>query len=138
MRQPADDQERLNLIIAALERINGLSGSHMVIVEGMKDIVALKNLGVDAQFYCVQSGGGPVRAAEAVWKAGKSAIIMTDWDRRGNDLADDLFTNLSALGVEFDRRIRSEISFLCKPYCKDVESLDSVVLHLQNKVLESQ
>ncbi len=137
MRQPSDDQERLDMINGALDRINERSSTHMVLVEGMNDIVALKNSGVDAQFYCVQSGGGPVRAAEAVWKAGKSAIILTDWDRRGNILADDLATNLSALGVEFDRRIRLELSFLCKPYAKDVESLDSVILRLQRQILES-
>lgn len=136
--QPADDQERLNLIFETLERINELSATHTVLVEGVKDIAALKNSGVEAQFFCVQSGGGPVRAAEALWKSGRSAIILTDWDRRGNTLAEDLKMNLVTLGVKFDRDIRADLSFLCKPYAKDVESLDSVILHLQKRILESQ
>ncbi len=135
--QPSDDQERLNMIFAVLDRINELSSTHTVLVEGVKDIAALKNSGVEAQFFCVQSGGGPVRAAESLWKSGRSAIILTDWDRRGNTLAEDLKLNLVTLGVKFDRDIRSDLAFLCKPYSKDVESLDSVILHLQKQILES-
>ena len=39
--QPVDDQERLNLIFETLERINELSATHTVLVEGVKDIAAL-------------------------------------------------------------------------------------------------
>ena len=137
-RQIADDQERLRLIFEALDRISELGSTHTVLVEGVKDIAALPNSGVAAQFYCVQSGGGPVRAAEALWKSGRSAIILTDWDRKGNILAEDLRTNLISLGVRFDTDIREDLSFLCRPYAKDVESLDSVILRLQKQILESQ
>ena len=136
--QPLGDQERLDKIFEALDRMNELAATHTVLVEGVKDIAALKNSGVEAQFYCVQSGGGPVRAAEALWKPGRSAVILTDWDRRGNSLAEDLRANLSSLGVRFDEEIRSDLAFLCRPYAKDVESLDSVILRLQKQILEEQ
>ncbi len=136
--QPSDDEERLNRITEALEEINAKGLTHIVLVEGMKDIAALQNSGVDAQFFCVQSGGGPVRAAESVWKSGRSAIILTDWDRRGNRLAEALESNLASLGVPFDTEIRSTLASLCRPYAKDVESIDTVILRLNRQILESR
>ena len=121
------DAERLAAIIEALDRITELKGTHIVLVEGIKDVTALESVGVDADFFCVQSGGGPVKASEHVWRCGKQAIIMTDWDRRGGSLAAALRENLSSLGVKYDDMIRSDLSFLCRPFCKDVESIDSVV-----------
>ena len=56
---------------------------------------------------------------------------MTDWDRRGGSLARSLRENLSALDVRYDDRIRGELAVLCRPYAKDVESVDAVVLLLQ-------
>ena len=135
LHPPADDAERLDLIMKTLDSISALKGTHVVLVEGSKDIAALTSSGVSGDFVCVQSGGGPVRAAEAAWKAGKSAVILTDWDRRGNILADDLRTNLMALGVSYNTRIRDTLAFLCGPYAKDVESLDSVILHLEKSLL---
>ncbi|MBO4569175.1 MAG: dTMP kinase [Candidatus Methanomethylophilaceae archaeon] len=136
MHPPADDAERLELIMKALDSLSALKGTYVVLVEGSKDIAALTSSGVVGDFICVQSGGGPVRAAEAAWKAGKPAVILTDWDRRGNQLAEDLRINLMSLGVVYNTRIRETLSYLCAPYAKDVESLDSVIIHLQRSLLD--
>lgn len=127
MNGTPDDAERLSVLEDAIDRINSLRDTHIVLVEGLKDVAALEAIGVVAEFYCVQSGGGPVKAAEHVWRSGREAVIMTDWDRRGGNLAASLRENLSSLGVEYDDRIRSDLAFLCRPFCKDVESVDSVV-----------
>lgn len=126
-----DDQERLDAIREQLDELSSLSGTHIILVEGLKDVASLRHVGVEGEFYCVQSGGGPVKAAEHVWHSGKQAVIMTDWDRRGGSLARMLRENLSALDVRYDDRIRGELAFLCRPYIKDVESIDAVVLLLE-------
>lgn len=125
-----DDAERLERIQDVLERLKEVLSDSILLVEGHKDVAALKNVGIDGEFYCVQSGGGPVKASEYVWNAGKDAVILTDWDRRGNILAQDLRENLSSLEVAYDDSVRSDLSFLCRPFAKDVESLDSVVFRL--------
>ncbi len=136
MRPPKDDTERMERINAVISEISLLRGTHVVLVEGMNDVVALRNCGMDAEFICVQSSaGGPMKASEAVWKSGKSAVIMTDWDRRGDIIADSLRTDLMSLGVKFDVHFRSELGALLKPYCSDVESIDSVMLMMQRKIL---
>lgn len=131
---PMTDSERLDAILAIAEEINGMASTHIILVEGLKDVASLKAIGVCGEFFCVQSGGGPVKAAEHVWHSGKQAIIMTDWDRRGGIVARSLRDNLSALDVKYDDRLRAELAILCRPYVKDVESVDAVVDLLENKV----
>lgn len=128
-----DDGERLEGIQVLLDELSSMSGTHIILVEGLKDVDSLRNVGVDGEFYCVQSGGGPVKAAEHVWHSGKQAVIMTDWDRRGGSLARSLRENLSALDVRYDDRIRRELATLCRPYVKDVESVDAVVELLSSR-----
>lgn len=138
MNEVMDDRDRLDAILEILGSISSLKGTHIVLVEGLKDISALQTVGVDADFFCVQSGGGPVKAAEFVWNKGMKAVIMTDWDRRGGNLAATLRENLSSLGVAYDDKLRSDLSFLCRPYCKDVESVDSVVGLLRRRVSDAK
>lgn len=128
-----DDAERLEGLEEALAELRELSSDRVLLVEGMKDEAALRAVGVDGEYYHVQSGGGPVRAAEHVWRRGSAAVILTDWDRRGDDLAQSLSENLTSLGVPYDAGVRRTISRLALPYCKDVESLDSVMVLLQNR-----
>lgn len=129
-----NDEERLEKFLEVLERLKELSVDHIILVEGNKDVSALSNLGIKGEIFCVQSGGGPVRAAEYVWRAGKEATILTDWDGRGGSLAHQLRDNLRSLGVGYDDSIRSDLAFLTRMYSKDVESLDSVLELLNNHV----
>lgn len=128
-----DDSERLEGILGALDRLKELSADHIILVEGSKDVSALEAVGVAGDIFCVQSGGGPIRAAEYAWRRGTPAVIMTDWDRRGGNLADALVENLDSLGVGWDDSVRRDLSVLCRPFCKDVESLDSVISLLESR-----
>lgn len=133
-----DDAERLEGVEDAVDRLNAMAGTHILLVEGLKDIDALRGIGVEGEFFCVQSQGGPVRAAEHVWHLSKEAVILTDWDRRGGSLARQLRENLSSLGVRYDDTVRSDLAFYCRPYCKDIESLDSVVGLLRSRLPPSE
>jgi len=126
-----NDEERLEKLAEVFGRLAEMLDDHILLVEGNKDVAALRNLGIDGDFFCVQVGGGPVKAAEHVWRSGKRALILTDWDRRGGNLARTLRENLTSLGVEYDDTVRSDLAFLTKVYCKDVESLDSVIGNLE-------
>ena len=73
-----------------------------------------------------------MRAADYGWRSKKRAVSLTDWDRRGGNLAHTLRENLVSLGVSYDDTVRSDLAFLTRMYAKDVESLDSVVELLEN------
>jgi len=132
-----NDAERLEEFLEVLDRLSEMQDGAVVLVEGHKDVAALRAVGIDADFYCVQSGGGPVKAAEYVWRAGKKAIILTDWDRRGGNLAHTLRENLMSLGAEYDDSVRSDLAFLSRPFAKDAESLDSILSLLMQRAGET-
>ncbi len=110
-----------------------LSEDHAIVVEGRKDVKALNNLGIEGKFMMVQVSGGPVRIAENLWNNGSKAVILTDWDRRGDQLAEDLIRNMDSLQIHYNIEIRRELAHLCRPFCKDVESLHSVVNLLESR-----
>lgn len=126
-----DLNERLDLILEIISELS--SADSVVLVEGRNDIGALNALGAECDFIPVQSSGGPMHVAEEVWRSGRSAVVLTDWDDRGNRIADDLSRCLDSLGVQYDTGIRDRLAYLARPYCKDVESLDSVVRTLSMK-----
>jgi dTMP kinase len=125
-----NDEERLTEISELIEELGRLSEDHVILVEGLKDKRALGSLGIRGDIFMIQSEGGPMKAAEYASRAGKKAVILTDWDRKGGTIARDLEAQLSSLGVPFDGEIRAKLSFLCKKYIKDIESLDTMLERL--------
>lgn len=115
-----------------LEELKELSADHIILIEGLKDKKALSSIEINGEIFMIQSEGGPIRAAEYVYEHGKKAVIMADWDRKGGVIAHELECQLSALGLEYDSGIRAKLSFLCKKYIKDVESLDTLLERLSS------
>jgi len=130
-----NDSERLEKIQKVLDKLSILARDHTILIEGHKDKRALDSLGVIASdIFFVQADGGPMKAAEYVFGNSKKAVILTDWDKKGELIAYELSVQLKDMGIEVDTSIRSELIDLCICYIKDVESLDSLVKRLHNKV----
>lgn len=130
-----NDLERFEELEAILSELQDISGDSIVLIEGNKDRKALNALGLnDVPTIEVQREGGPLRTAERVAGTGKKAIILTDWDDRGNRIAADLKHHLDSLCVNYDLRIRSRLRAVCIRDIKDVESLDSLYKRLSDQV----
>ncbi|MBO4357113.1 MAG: hypothetical protein J5813_02960, partial [Candidatus Methanomethylophilaceae archaeon] len=100
---------------------------------------SLDNLGLqDLRTIEVQREGGPLRAAESVAQTGKQAIILTDWDDRGNRIESDLKIQLDALCVPYNTDIKRRLRDICIKDIKDVESLDSLYERLRTIVLRQK
>ncbi len=121
------DEVRLQEILKVLDRLRELSSDHVILVEGRKDRDALEYLGISGDFFQIQSSGGPSAAAEYVEAHGGKAVIMTDWDRRGGNLAASLREILGRDNPGIDLSVREDLSRLSRHYIKDVEALDSLV-----------
>ena len=129
-----NDPERLELLEIILDELQEMSSTHICLIEGNKDRRALDNLGLDdLKTIEVQREGGPLRAAEKVFSMRKEAIILTDWDDRGNRIEKDLREQLDALCVRYDTEIRERLRDICIKDIKDVESLDSLYKRLKNE-----
>ena len=132
---PLNDDERLRRLDEILDRIQSMSSDHVILVEGKNDRRSLLDLNLSLDTIEVQRDGGPLRAAEMVYESGKKAIILTDWDDRGDRLAKDLSEQLSALCISYDTNIRKYLRDICIKDIKDVESLHSLYVRLELNVL---
>lgn len=130
-----NDDERLRRLDEILDRMQSMSSDHVILVEGKNDRRSLLNLNLSLDTIEVQRDGGPLRAAEMVYESGKKAIILTDWDDRGDRLAKDLSEQLSALCIPYDMNIRKDLRDVCIKDIKDVESLHSLYVRLERNVL---
>ncbi len=130
-----NDAERLESLEGILDELQELSGTHIALIEGNKDRRALDNLGLsDLRTIEVQREGGPLRAAEMVSEMDLTAIILTDWDDRGDRIERDLRIQLDALCVRYDTTFKDRLRDICIKDIKDVESLDSLYRRLKNSV----
>lgn len=132
---PLNDDERLRRLDEILDRIQSMSSDHVILVEGKNDRRSLLDLNLSLDTIEVQRDGGPLRAAEMVYESGKKAIILTDWDDRGDRLAKDLSEQLSALCISYDMNIRKDLRDICIKDIKDVESLHSLYVRLERNAL---
>lgn len=127
-----NDRERLEMIDAILDELSEMSGSRVILIEGKKDREALTRLIGDFRCIMVQKEGGPLRAAERLFEDGDEAVILTDWDNKGEAIAAELEHHLKALGVRYDSDIRDRLGKVCRKDIKDIESLDSLYERLSS------
>ena len=125
-----NDRERLEMIDVLLDELSEKAEDSVILIEGLKDRAALGRLLGEFRCIMVQREGGPLRAAESLYESGDSAIILTDWDSKGEAIAADLEHHLTALGVTYDNSIRRRLGDLCRKDIKDIESLDSLYARL--------
>jgi len=65
-----------------------------IVVEGEKDISALKKLGVNGVIISINSGLSLTDFCDSLARDYKDSIILTDWDRRGGFLCHTIRKNL--------------------------------------------
>jgi 5S rRNA maturation endonuclease (ribonuclease M5) len=139
MRDPEETLEDLTNI---LDELKERSHEEVVLVEGQKDRAALTVLGIDGEVWQVQGPNPIFSVAERLASERKSAIILTDWDRKGGQWARLLRQGLKANGVRFDDELRLRLVLLVKTEIKDIESLPAFFTRLvslaQNSSMERQ
>jgi len=92
----------------------------VIVVEGLRDVMANRRLGVRGRI--VTSSNRPnVEVVDSVGCG--DVIIMTDWDRRGEKLKDDLVSMFKSVGVVPDVEIRRRIFSMVGRITTEVEDL---------------
>ncbi len=92
-----------------LEQLRVDSPDFVVIVEGEKDVRALRALGI-SRIAMLNRYGGVQELCDALAERGvKRAVILTDFDRTGIALARKIRDALHADGISVDDRLRRKI-----------------------------
>jgi len=127
-------RERLDELQSILDALISRDPDSVILVEGLRDRGALTILGVRGDMVQVQSSDGIFSVAEKLAKEGRSAIIMTDWDRKGGQLCRLLKNALSANAVPYDDVLRRRLVIIARQDIKDVQSLPSLYSRLVQEV----
>ncbi len=128
MMSPTERYERIMKVIDELEE---LSAEMPIIVEGLRDVKALKLLGLENNIVSLGKGLSIMAFCEAISKDWDSAVILTDWDRKGGRLARRLKEALEANEVRPVTDPRAQLAYLAKKEIKDIESLATYVRRLR-------
>lgn len=132
MLSEAERLEKLEELVAELiER----SASEPIIVEGSRDVRALRELGVEGIVKQVNTGIGIINFCEALAAEHAKFIILTDWDRKGGQIAHHLQIGFESADVKYDSQIRAQMAMLSKKEIKDVEGLPSYLERLRKSVI---
>jgi len=107
-----------------------------ILIEGRKDEKALKKLGINGNFIKVSGSGLKLfEIAEMAAKSSSKVIILTDFDKKGDELAKRLSEDIQSLGSHPDLSIRRKIRGITRKYIKDIESLPK---HMDQLELEER
>ena len=102
-----------------------------VIVEGEKDIEALKKLGLTGKIISLNSGSSLIDFCDKIAREYKDIIILTDWDKKGGFLCSTIRRNLQ--GRVFCNTYYREVFAKCS-MIKTVEGLPSWFMTINEKI----
>ena len=104
----------------------------IIIVEGKRDILSLKRLGIEGNFE-LATRQSLFNFSEKIAGLGSEVVILTDWDRRGELLATKLSEYFESFGLKPELQIRNKLRLISQKEIKDVESLYTYVSSLRLK-----
>ena len=123
----ADRAERLREILEHLQEINkGVP----VIVEGKKDVSALRSLGLTGDIITLHNGSGLYDFCDDIAEKFHRVILLLDWDRKGEDLNRVLSAHLRGHWEEFSS-FRELFRLLCQKEIKDIEGIPKLLRRLE-------
>jgi 5S rRNA maturation endonuclease (ribonuclease M5) len=106
-----------------------------IIVEGRKDELALRKLGITGTIHCLKATGeSRLRLLERL-DGTKRAVILTDFDREGDELGSWLYQELSHRGIHPDNRAWWKLRGIARTEVRSVEELPSFIKALQLRSL---
>lgn len=126
-------RKRLERIEELLSEISEYSSrGAIIIVEGKRDILSLKKLGIEGNFE-IATRQSLFNLSERIAQLGNEVVILTDWDRRGDLLAIKLSGYFESFGLKPELEIRNKLRLISQKEIKDIESLYTYVSRLRSK-----
>lgn len=125
--------ERIDELRAAIEELVEANATRPILVEGQHDVAALREFGCDGEILLVHAGEHIIEVADRIARSHREAVLLTDWDRKGGQLARLVQDNLMGR-VKLDTELRKRLARFAA--VKDVESLPSYVRMLEWELAE--
>lgn len=102
-------EERLEHLEALIDELVVVNREIPAIVEGKRDVRALRRLGLEGEILMVNTGESRITFCDRLAGRYAEAILLTDWDRTGGIIARDLRDNLKGR-VRLERNLRKGLA----------------------------
>ncbi|MGC9514741.1 toprim domain-containing protein [Methanocrinis sp.] len=123
-RRPSLDPDSLEDLVASL--VEASEAGAAMIVEGERDERSLRELGVEGPV--VRAARRPaLDVAEEAARDYRDVVVLTDWDRAGEELARRMEQHLQPTRARVDLDTRERLKRMVRREIKDVESLSRFV-----------
>ncbi len=129
-----NEEDRVLGLIDLVEELKGANLEAPVLVEGRKDVASLRALGLEGEILVINTGKTLFVRSEEIAREFKKVIILTDWDRRGGQLARKMKEDLEANECCVDLQFRRDIARLSKKEIACVEEMASYIGRLVETV----
>jgi 5S rRNA maturation endonuclease (ribonuclease M5) len=123
---------RLEALEELLSALLELNKRIPVIVEGKRDVLALRALGFEGELLQVHSGKGLYEFSEEVHERFKEVILLLDWDQRGEVLYESLGELLSGLWERYSS-FRETLKILSRNEVFEIESIPDLMERLRSQ-----
>jgi 5S rRNA maturation endonuclease (ribonuclease M5) len=123
-------QENLEKIEDILKELKQKNEECPILVEGEKDMEALKLVGIEGEIILINQGRSITSFCDKIADLYSEVIILTDWDRGGKRLASKIQKNLRGR-IKTDMSIRYNLISSLK--VKTVEGIPSYLLTLKKR-----
>ncbi len=137
MTPSKQDIERAERMLLNLSTLRHYNEDVPIIVEGKRDIKALRELGFDGTLISINNGKGLYEFCEDILEHHSKVVLLMDWDNRGEHLFRELSAYLSGLWEPFGH-IREALKALCQKEIKDIEGIPSLLFNLLGKKITIQ
>jgi len=131
-----DAVRRYELIERVLQDLGEMSErGAVIVVEGKNDESTLRNLGICG---AIESPGGQslLHFTDSLASNYDSVIVLTDWDRRGNQLSAQIVRYLQSHDVAINTDLRSRMKKLVQKDIKDVQGLKRHIVKLRQYIIK--
>jgi 5S rRNA maturation endonuclease (ribonuclease M5) len=133
-------KEKEEKILQALERLAQKSAKDIpLIVEGKKDVEALRVLGIEGKIIEAKTGGkSMLDVISEVEKCGaQEVILLLDFDRRGREWTKSLKHHLENMQIKANVVFWKKLRDIVGREVKDVEGLTSYMETLKRRIYNS-
>ncbi|MEM3695134.1 MAG: toprim domain-containing protein [Candidatus Bathyarchaeia archaeon] len=132
-------KEKEEKILQILEQINEEAAKGKpIIVEGKRDVEALKKLAVEGKIITAKAGKTLLELVAELEETGaKEVILLLDFDRRGKELMKNLKQHLEKARIKLNVTFWLALFNLIGREVKDVEGLAAYMETLKSKIYNS-
>ncbi len=118
--------ERADRLKEVLQNLYEVNKRAPVVVEGRRDSLALRKIGLVGDIITLHGGKGIYEFCEDIAERFDRVVLLMDWDEKGESLQRAVSGHLKGLWEEFSA-FREIIKVLCQKDIKDIEGVPGLL-----------